>query len=426
MKNKGFTLIELLGVIVILAVILTLVAPNIINAVKDTTGELNKLTKKLIYSATDDLMSDNKNMFAKTNGSIYCVGIDDIVKSGYITSEDLKNVDISKNMSVKITYNNGYSYDIVKGSECLDDKKTDIVYSITYTNIIDNNYPKFIKRGENILVDFGEYAKEITSVKIDEEETDDYEYTNGVLSISNILGNVEIVGVKDNPYSGWLTELPSEVTEDKYEIVSRKEYRSRTKTTTTTYYYYKDTTGSYSKTKPSGCYKVNTKTVTDYATVYKFIRYTNSTGAMQSYKAGYTQNGMTTSASYYNEVYAYSYPSAAQNFGNGWCRYALANYTIYATSNNKSSVAITKNQNYYYSSCTKPTTMSIASGSHTEYQCVTRTYTTSSSSSLSGYTKYDTKTNTTYGTWSNWTTKSATASSTLDVETRTVYKYRLK
>lgn len=426
MKNKAFTLIELLGVIVILAVILTLVAPNIIGAIKDTTVELNEITKKLIYSASEDLINENKNMFAKTNGSTYCIDINDIINNGYISKDELNSVEIPKNTSVKVSYNNGYSYELVKNSECTTDKKTDIVYSITYTNIINDNYPKFVKHGETITIDFGLSAKEISSIKISDEKIDNYEYANGILTIENITGDVEIIGVKDNPYSGWVTQLPSEVTADKYDIVSRKEYRKRTKTTTTTYYYYKDSLGTYQKTYPSGCYSVNNKTVTDYATVYKFIRYTNSTGAMQSYKANYTQNGMTTSSNYYNEVYAYSYPTATENFQNGWCRYALGGYTIYQTSNNSSSVSITKNQNYYYSSCGKPTTMSIVSGSHTEYQCIKRAYTTSTSSSLSGYTKYDSKTNTTYGSWSTWSTVQATSSSTLEVETRTTYKYRLK
>lgn len=62
--------------------------------------------------------------------------------------------------------------------------------------------------------------------------------------------------------------------------------------------------------------------------------------------------------------------------------------------------------------------------SRTEYRYQTKEYTTSTSSSMSGWTLYDTTTQWgEYGSWSEWSDTVATASDSTKVETRVVYKY---
>ena len=58
MKNKGYTLIELLGVMIILAALVTLVFPSLINFIKRSTNETNELTSKLSYAAAEMYIND--------------------------------------------------------------------------------------------------------------------------------------------------------------------------------------------------------------------------------------------------------------------------------------------------------------------------------------------------------------------------------
>ena len=53
MKNRGFTLLELLGVIIILALLTTLVFPSVLNAIKKSSDQTDKLSMDLISNATD-------------------------------------------------------------------------------------------------------------------------------------------------------------------------------------------------------------------------------------------------------------------------------------------------------------------------------------------------------------------------------------
>ena len=69
MKNRGFTLLELLGVIVILALLTTLVFPSVLNAIKKSSNQTDKLSMDLISNAADLYIENNANDFEKTNGN---------------------------------------------------------------------------------------------------------------------------------------------------------------------------------------------------------------------------------------------------------------------------------------------------------------------------------------------------------------------
>lgn len=192
--KKGFTLVELLGVIILLSLVLTLVAPRIINSMRDSQSKVNDLTKTLIYTATENLINDNKNLFKKVNGNRYCVELRELVDTNYINEVELDNKKITDNMSVQITYNNGYVYELVNKNECSNINGSEQIFSIVYNKIIYNNYPKFVKKGESIKINFGSYAPESLEIYIDGTLTENYEYLNGTLLLKNIQGNIEIFG----------------------------------------------------------------------------------------------------------------------------------------------------------------------------------------------------------------------------------------
>lgn len=195
MKARGFTLIELLGVIILLALVLTLVAPKIINSMRESQQQVNELTQTLIYTSTENLINDNKNLFKKVNGNSYCVELRELVDTNYINEIELDNKNVTDSMSVKITYNNGYKYEIIEKEKCIASENIQEIYSIIYTNIIDNNYPKFIKANETITLNFGENAPQNMEVYIDGTQTQNYIYDGGTITIKNIQGNLEIKGI---------------------------------------------------------------------------------------------------------------------------------------------------------------------------------------------------------------------------------------
>ena len=61
MNRKGFTLIELLTVFVILGVIMVIAIPTITSSMQRTKVKQNEERKKLILSAAESFVSENKN-----------------------------------------------------------------------------------------------------------------------------------------------------------------------------------------------------------------------------------------------------------------------------------------------------------------------------------------------------------------------------
>ena len=87
MKNRGYTLLELLGVIVILALLTTLVFPSVLNAIKKSSDQTDKLSMDLINNAVDLFISENKNDYPKINGNTYCIPLVELTKSDYLKTE---------------------------------------------------------------------------------------------------------------------------------------------------------------------------------------------------------------------------------------------------------------------------------------------------------------------------------------------------
>lgn len=67
------------------------------------------------------------------------------------------------------------------------------IYEVTYTNINNNNYPTQVINGRTLTVDFAKSAPVYIIVKVNNEATTDYTYQNGVVTISDVSGNIEII-----------------------------------------------------------------------------------------------------------------------------------------------------------------------------------------------------------------------------------------
>jgi prepilin-type N-terminal cleavage/methylation domain-containing protein len=118
MKNKGYTLLELLGVIVILSVLVTLVFPSVINFIKKSNDKIDSITNELIINAAEDYINDNSSNIYLTSGTDYCITIDRLIEYQYLESiRELDNY-TRYSKSVKVTYDNGYKYEIIDTDNC--------------------------------------------------------------------------------------------------------------------------------------------------------------------------------------------------------------------------------------------------------------------------------------------------------------------
>ena len=81
-NNKAFTLVELMGVITMIALISVLVSPSIINQIRSSKDRVDKVTEKLIFSATDLYLDENKYEFPLKDGNDYCITLEDLVDDG--------------------------------------------------------------------------------------------------------------------------------------------------------------------------------------------------------------------------------------------------------------------------------------------------------------------------------------------------------
>ena len=124
MNKRAFTLIELLGVIIILALLMTVIFPNIINNVKNSSEEQNNISEKLIYNAVDKYIQQNNNEFERIDGLSYCITLKELTSTGYISSPIvIDNKDITDFKSVQINYNSGFTYALKNNDECVESLK---------------------------------------------------------------------------------------------------------------------------------------------------------------------------------------------------------------------------------------------------------------------------------------------------------------
>lgn len=122
-NNKAFTLVELMGVITVIALISVLVSPNIINQIRSSKNRVDKVTEKLIFSATDLYLDENKYRFPLNDGAAYCITLRDLVDDGKLQEPILNSngdeMDLSLSVKVAVSEDLQYGgYEIT--SECVE------------------------------------------------------------------------------------------------------------------------------------------------------------------------------------------------------------------------------------------------------------------------------------------------------------------
>ncbi|MCM1370529.1 MAG: type II secretion system GspH family protein [Clostridium sp.] len=118
MKKNGFTLIELISVVILLALIITLSVNVIINIINNSNNEVNDASMRLIETATKEYMTKYENDFDITNGSTYCIGIQDLINENLLISNISYDGKSINDKVVKIKYNNGYTYELDEKDSC--------------------------------------------------------------------------------------------------------------------------------------------------------------------------------------------------------------------------------------------------------------------------------------------------------------------
>ena len=115
MKKKGFTLVEMLVVLVVLALIAAITTPIIVNVVRSTKSNSNKIQKELLISYAKIWLSKNDNKISDVEGSVYNLSLEEMYRDGIISNSTYVDIEKDKsydNACIKITTKeNGYGYE---------------------------------------------------------------------------------------------------------------------------------------------------------------------------------------------------------------------------------------------------------------------------------------------------------------------------
>lgn len=121
MNKKGFTIVEIIGAIIILGLIALLAFPPMLNMVKTGESKIDEATKTLIYTASSQYTAKYMNDFPKTQGNVYCITINDLVKEGSLAST-IVNDNVTLETKVKITISSDNKYEYIIDNECVEIK----------------------------------------------------------------------------------------------------------------------------------------------------------------------------------------------------------------------------------------------------------------------------------------------------------------
>lgn len=108
MEKNGFTLIEIIAVIVILALILLIVTPNIIGLLNRSTDRLNETQQQQVLSAARNWGMKNVTLEGNVP-SPSLVTIKQLQQSGYLEDKDIKDLATKESIAstkICITYEN--------------------------------------------------------------------------------------------------------------------------------------------------------------------------------------------------------------------------------------------------------------------------------------------------------------------------------
>lgn len=113
MRKNGFTLIEIIGVIIVMAMIILLTMPNVIETLRKAEAKNYEEFLKTIELVTEQYVESNANVLdLEVPGDFVVVEIEDIINAGYINSkiENPKTKEkINNNDIVTVTLEDDYT-----------------------------------------------------------------------------------------------------------------------------------------------------------------------------------------------------------------------------------------------------------------------------------------------------------------------------
>ena len=91
MKKNGFTLTEILAVVIILSLLMLIIAPNLLNNIKNKQNKITEAQKQMIEEAAnlyaESYFSEDDNV---------CITVGDLIDYGFLNN-DVQDVDSTKN-----------------------------------------------------------------------------------------------------------------------------------------------------------------------------------------------------------------------------------------------------------------------------------------------------------------------------------------
>lgn len=123
--KKGFTLVELLATISLIALLLIIVYPKVLNISEQKEKELDDAKRTLINNAVLDYMNMHSNDYPQNEsdiGSTYCFSIEMLDYENLIPVEIDDVLENYNYVKIKIGLNRNHSYTIFYSEDELDDK----------------------------------------------------------------------------------------------------------------------------------------------------------------------------------------------------------------------------------------------------------------------------------------------------------------
>ena len=198
MKKRGFTLIEILAVIVIIALILVLVTPNILANLSKARGKVSDATEKVIEEATNIYLDENPDTYPENEGDIYCVTVDTLMGAGKLVNpltDARTGKEINGSTSVRVTITKGgREYELVTDGTCnqgaLDILTSDQI-GLTVSNITTKGFDVTTTIPEKYRSNIAKY-----DYSIDNGKKYDYKNKGASTRITNLLTNTYTIKVK--------------------------------------------------------------------------------------------------------------------------------------------------------------------------------------------------------------------------------------
>lgn len=191
MKKKGFTLIELMGVIALLALIALIIFPSILNQMKKIDTNISEANKKLIYSAVDDYIDNDKTAKVCLNGRKELYVKLSVLKDAGVLSKD---IDLKEYETLLVYYQgNKYQYEflntkIAENTICKDTSMEVKIHKYLIPVVIsDDGSAITINKDDENWYNYKE-KKWANAVLVKQESYDKYVDTSGVeVTVSDIV-----------------------------------------------------------------------------------------------------------------------------------------------------------------------------------------------------------------------------------------------